>query len=237
MSKGKFNYFRHSTGMRNDPRIKVLQNLMGRKSKEAYHYWCILLELCADISEDGQTEFTFHENTLRVAWETNAKGVQEVCRLLTLSALCVCTHHASHVRCDLVKLPKYLGSYDTKERKEKEKKEKKLLEKSPLAILFNPDDEIQGWLLTGTEAAQKDLLQKYSHHILAEEIKKAYLWQLEKSPRKAGTFLVTWMSNIKATAYGLSRSSLTKTKATPDNPTGNPYKAILSEMDKSGETA
>lgn len=223
MSKGKFNYFRHSVGTRNDPKIKVLQNLLGRKSKEAYHYYFILLELCAEVSEDGQTEFEFHENTLRVAWETNAKGVQEVCRVLTLSALCVCTHHASHVRCDLVKLPKYLGSYDTKESKEKKRKENKILEHSALSILFSVDDEIQSWLLTGTEASQKELLEKYSHHVLAEEVKKAFLWQLEKSPRKAGSFLITWMGNKKTSAFNPKQAQKSKGRITPGNPTGNPH--------------
>lgn len=234
---GKFNYFRHSTGMRNDPRMKVFQNLLGRKAKEAYHYYCILLELCTENSVDGQTEFVFHENTLRVAWETNAKGVQEVCTNLTLSALCVCTHHASHVMCDLVKLPKYLGSYDTKEKKEKEKKGKQILENSPLSCLFAQDDEIQPWLLTGTDAAQKELLEKHSHHVLAEEIKKAFLWQLEKSPRKAGSFLVTWMSNKKTPAFNPNHARKTKTIATPSNPTGDPYLAELNEIRKNGEIA
>lgn len=80
------------------------------------------------------------------------------------------------------------------------KKEKNIII-SPLSILFSQDDEIQVWLKTGTEAAQKQLLDNHSHHVLAEEVKKAYLWQLEKKPRKAGTFLVTWMSNKKTSAF------------------------------------
>jgi hypothetical protein len=225
---GKFNYFRHAVSARNDAKMKVFQNLLGRKSKEAYHYYFILLELCAADADEGQTEFTFHENTLRVAWETNARGLHEVCKLLTLSALCLCDVRANHVTCALVKLPKYLGSYDAKERKEKERKEKKLLEQSILSGLFDPADEIQPWLLTGTEASQKELYEKHSHHILAEEIKKAYLWQLEKAPRKAGTFLVTWLSNKKASAYGpkSGRGAIhPRAPITEDNPTGNPYKA------------
>ena len=228
MASGKFSYFRHSVDMRNDPKIKVFQNLLGRKSKEAYHYYLILLELCSWQSDDGQTEFIFHENTLRVAWETNAKGVHEVCANLTLSALCVCTHRASHVVCTMVKLPNYLGSYSTKESKVKERKVN-ILEHSPLSSLFDAQDEIQKWLLTGTEASQKELLEKHSHHILAEEIKKAFLWQLEKSPRKAGTFLITWMSNKKTTAFNPRQAQAGfKNKsngvvATPLNPTGNPY--------------
>lgn len=234
---GKFSYFRHSVDLRNDPKMKVFQNLLGRKNKEAYHYFCILLELCANESKDGQTEFTFHENTLRVAWETNAKGVQEVCALLTLSALVVCAHHASHVVCSCANLPKYLGSYDAKEKKGKEKKVNILLDTSLLSVLFPKDDEIQPWLLTGTESAQKELLEKHSHHVLAEEIKKAFLWQLEKAPRKAGSFLVTWMSNKKTPAYMPRSSHKTKTTVTAGNPTGNPFKAQLDEIRDEGKVS
>lgn len=72
---------------------------------------------------------------------------------------------------------------------------------SPLAFLFDADDEIQDWLKTGTTASQNELLANHSHHVLVEEIKKAYLWQLEKKARKAGTFLITWMSNKKTAAF------------------------------------
>lgn len=231
---GKFGYFRHSVNTRNDPKMKVFQNLLGRKAKEAYHYYFKLIELCAGEAVEGQTEFTFHENTLRVTWETNAKGVQELCTHLTLSALCVCTHHASHVVCDLVNLPKYLGSYDTKEKKEKKGKESKVLEHSILSTLFKPEDPIQPWLLTGTEAAQEEILKKYSHHVLAEEIKKAFLWQLEKSPRKAGSFLVTWMSNKKTSAFNPKSP---KVASSPENPTGDPYLQQVIDMDKPGVSA
>lgn len=198
---GKFSYFRHSVDMRNDPKMIVFCELLGRKKKEAYNYYCKLLELCAYQADDGQTDFIFHEKTVRELWEVTAQGLYEVCTAITRSALAECILSASHVTCRIENLPKYLGSYSTKERKEKEKKEKKILVKSPLAILFSENEEIQTWLLTGTEAAQKELLEKHSHHVLAEEIKKAYLWQLEKSPRKAGTFLVTWMSNKKTSAF------------------------------------
>lgn len=110
------------------------------------------------------------------------------------------------------------------------KKEKKVrINISPLAFLFSPDDEIHEWLLTGTEAAQKSLLESHSPHVLVEEIKKAYLWQLEKTSRDAGTFLVTWMSNINTQGFGFNsaqKSFKSKTNgvvATPQNPTGNPY--------------
>jgi translation elongation factor EF-G len=216
--------------------MKVFQNLLGRKSKEAYHFYFKLIELCSSESSEGQTEFTFHENTLRVLWETNAQGVREVCSHLTLSALCVCTHHASHVNALFVNLPKYLGSYSTKEKKEKEKKVN-ILEASLLSFLFDAEDEIQKWLLTGTESSQKELLEKHSHHVLAEEIRKAFLWQFEKSPRKAGTFLVTWLSNKKSAAFMPRKAHTTKSAVTTDNPTGNPYKNELSEIRSEGKVS
>lgn len=214
-------------------------DLLGRKKKEAYHYWFSLLELCASESDEGQTEFTFHSKTIRDLWLVSEPGLHEVCTAMTLSLLGECTVVASQVKCCIVNLPEYLGSYSTKEIKErKEIKEKKTLERSPLSILFNAEDEIQKWLLTGTEASQKELLEKHSHHVLAEEIKKAFLWQLEKSPRKAGTFLVTWMSNKKTQAFGVNQGQARlKTKsnsltATPENPTGNPYKQQIIELEK-----
>jgi hypothetical protein len=79
---------------------------------------------------------------------------------------------------------------------------KNILEHSPLSILFPPEDEIHAWLLTGTLAAQKELLEKYSHHVLAEEIKRAYCWKIEKKKsREAGSFLLTWLGNKKTAAF------------------------------------
>lgn len=226
---GKFNYFRHSVSTSDDPKMRVFANLLERRSKEAYYYYFKLLELCASESIDGQTEFTFHETTLRAKWETNTKGVRDMCELLTLSTLVMCESHASHVVCHIPNLPKYLGLYDAKESKEKKRKVNNILEASTLSVLFSENDEIQKWLLTGTDSAQKELLEKHSHHVLAEEIKKAYLWQLEKAPRKAGSFLITWMSNKKTTAFNPGKAQAGfKNKsngvvATPLNPTGNPY--------------
>lgn len=116
--------------------------------------------------------------------------------------------------------------------KKNSKGKRKTLESSPLATLFPATDEIQDWLLTGTEAVQRELLEKFSHHVLAEEIKKAYFWQLEKQSRQAGTFLLTWMSNKKTTAYGLQPP---KTEISELNPTGNPYRA--QRLAKEGESA
>lgn len=119
---------------------------------------------------------------------------------------------------------------------EKIKGKRKTLDHSPLSTLFKPEDSIQSWLLTGSLEAQKELLEKFSHHVLAEEVKKAFIWQCENKSRNAGSFLLTWLSNKKTTAFmpnsaqkrfsgrgaGIEPSEL--------NPTGNPY--IQEAIDK-----
>lgn len=124
----KFSYFRHSVNARNDDKLKEFGSLLGRKSKEGYFYFFTLIELCASQSDDGQTEFKIHQNTLRTLWETNAKGVQVMCKLLTSCALVMCKPCANHVVFSIPNLPIYLGLYDVKKRKEKERKTKEIKE-------------------------------------------------------------------------------------------------------------
>lgn len=84
-------------------------------------------------------------------------------------------------------------------RKSKEQK------KSPLAFLFSPDDEIQPWISSAKASVnvQSELLEKYSHHVLRDEVKTAYQWTLEKKPAHAGLFLKNWMKNVpEKSAYG-----------------------------------
>lgn len=236
MSASKFTYFRHSVTVRTNKKMVMLKDILGKRKREAYHFWFTLIELCASESDEGQTDFVFHQKTLRDLWEVSEPGVAEVCTAITLSELGELTTVGQSVKCRIVNLPEYLGSYSVKEIK-KRKKENILLENSPLSILFDTSDEIQKWLLTGTEASQKELLEKHSHHVLAEEIKKAYLWQLEKSPRKAGTFLVTWMSNKKTKAFNPKRAQPLSLGVTPDNPTGDPFKAKIERLKREQEVS
>lgn len=83
----------------------------------------------------------------------------------------------------------------------KEKKDKNTIKHSPLAFLFPENLEIQKWLLSGNGKVQEQLLTDHSHHILAEEIKKAFLWQTVKAKRKSDLYLVNWMSNKKTNGY------------------------------------
>jgi hypothetical protein len=246
MASGKKNYFRHSVNARNDEKIVTL---IANHGKEAYFHYMALVEMCAQkaINEDmkGDETFIFHRRTV-------CSELMVTPRRLGGHLLAIQSSHLGDLVATLEKvsvrfpnLVKYLGRYESKitsnspnKRKEKEIKEKeikviknKLLEFSQLSILFKPEDEIQSWLLTGSEAAQKELLEKHSHHVLAEEIKKAYLWQCEKKPRKAGSFLITWMGNKNTAAFNPNQAQARfKNQSngitpTPQNPTGNPYTA------------
>lgn len=114
---------------------------------------------------------------------------------------------------------------------------------SPLAFLFKPEDEIQVWLLTGSHKVQSSLVEKYSHHVLAEEVFAAYLWQSVRETRKSDMFLVNWMKNKNTHGLGSNQAKASfKSKshgvtATPENPTGNPYRAQRLAMNENGETA
>jgi spore cortex formation protein SpoVR/YcgB (stage V sporulation) len=236
---GKFTHFRHSVNARNDDKIKELGRLLGRKSKEAYFHYFALIELCSSESDEGQTEFKIHNNTLRTLWESNAKGVQTMCELLAKSALVVCKPCVNHVVFEIPNLPNYLGSYETnKIKKIKEKKENKLTEDpkkilppeasqdnlkkpSPLSVYFSDSPEIQEWLDAGVHETHLMLLKKYSHHEVVDLIARAYAWAKPRGAR-AETWLYTFVSNTTTPAYGANRHQK-KSRATPANPTGNPY--------------
>jgi hypothetical protein len=124
----------------------------------------------------------------------------------------------------------------SKNLRNKEVKNKRIiLKQSPLAFLFDASDPIQTWLLTGTLNAQEELLKNHSHHVLAEEIKKAFIWQCEKKKREAGSFLITWLGNKKTAAFNPKQGQKQFIKATPDNPTGNPYKVELEQIRREKE--
>lgn len=101
------------------------------------------------------------------------------------------------------------------------KAKRKTLEKSPLAFLFDANDEIQSWLLTGTEAVQTEIVSRFkSFPALPSEIKRAYFWQVEKESRLAGTYLLNWLSDSKT--FGKAPNQA-KVQVSASNPTGNPY--------------
>jgi predicted regulator of amino acid metabolism with ACT domain len=127
----------------------------------------------------------------------------------------------------------------------KEPKKKRILsiiEKSPLAFLFKENDPIQEWLISegSSENVQLELAETISHHVLAEEVKTAYQWQLEREPRNAGLFLKNWIKNKKTTVYkpnqgkAAFKSKSNTVTTTTENPTGSPY---LQEAIDKGLTA
>lgn len=98
------------------------------------------------------------------------------------------------------------------------RKEGKNIFISPLMFLFPNDKEIQNWLLTGDQKSHETLLAKYSHHILAEEITKAFIWQSTKKKRGAGLYLLNWLSNKNTHGYGANQAQ----KAVSGSHTINP---------------
>jgi hypothetical protein len=239
MASGKKNYFRHSFNARND---EFVIGLINEFKEKGYYMWFALTEVCAEMVNDG------HSQPLKINQSRLYRELR--CNQRTLNLFLTYCEGRSKVHSryieptydlEIPSLLKYVGKYlenapnktKLKEIKEKEIKviKNKLLEFSQLSILFKPEEEIQSWLLTGTEAAQKELLAKHSHHVLAEEIKKAYLWQCEKKPRKAGSFLITWMGNKNTAAFNPNQAQARfKNQSngitpTPQNPTGNPYTA------------
>lgn len=144
MSNDTKSYFRHSCGARNDDKINDLMASLGRRAKEAYFYYFTLIEFCASSSEDGQTEFTLHEATLRELWRCNVQGVHEMCDKLTSSALLSHTKRAGRVVFSIPNLPKYKGKYKKEDEKkalikvkESKEKENKLNEKEEVIVVVN----------------------------------------------------------------------------------------------------
>jgi hypothetical protein len=117
MSKGNRDYFRHSFHARNDDKIRAFGALLGRQKRESYFYYFTLIELCASMSEDGQTVFKIHTQVLREMWMTDTQGAHNMCKRLASVALLMLHSCSSHVVVEIPNLPKYLGKYKNKESK------------------------------------------------------------------------------------------------------------------------
>lgn len=113
---------------------------------------------------------------------------------------------------------------------------------SPLSFLFSSSPDIQEWLNAGIHETHLMLLNKFSHHELVDLVEKAFAWAVPRGI-KAETWLYTFVSNKKTTAYGSNSTKASFKKKshgvtpTPDNPTGDPYQAQLDQIRKNGETA
>jgi hypothetical protein len=234
MASGRKNYFRHSMTAFEDSKIQKAIELLGY---EGYAFYFILIELLAkQCDANFHNPIKIHQQTLRIVWRKSQQSCNKVVTKLQQSGLFVVTFSESFYEFDIPNLAKYLGTYDGKfspnapnKRKENEIKvneikvnETKTKPKvlvaqkiSPLAFLFPESDEVQKWLLTGKAEVQKSLLDNYSHHILAQEIRKAYLWQSVKSKRKSDLFLMNWLGNVKTNGFNPNRGEAGFSGATP----------------------
>jgi hypothetical protein len=112
---------------------------------------------------------------------------------------------------------------------DQDKEKAKDQETSPMLFLFPNDEPIKLWLNAGDYKIQKEILNSNSHHVLVEEIRKAFIWQYSKEKRRADGFLYTWLKNVNNKGFGLiNRQSTNGNKSE----TGNPYKKQLEEMRK-----
>jgi hypothetical protein len=242
MASGKKNYFRHSASAFEDPKIQKAISLLGY---EGYAFYFILLELFTKQCENEfKNPITIHQQTVRIVLRKSQQSCHKVVTKLQESGLFVVTFKESFYEFHIPNLAKYLGKYEAKihpnapnKRKEKERKEKEIKDinkdlvntesvasqkQSPLSFLFSKDPEIQSWLDDGIYETHLMLLKKFSHHVLADLIEKAYAWAKPRGA-KAETWLYTFVSNKNTSGFGLNRAKVTKSRITPGNPTGNPY--------------
>jgi hypothetical protein len=229
--------------------------LRGRVGVGFYFYYFSLLEQCGEASSDElKEEYTFHDSTIRNLWCINLKKSERVAIEMMSVGLLEFKKAQNTFQFTIPNLAKYLGKYDSKsisnnpnKRKEKEIKENKIIisdekKSSPLSFLFSKNPEIQKWLNDGIHETHMMLLKKYSHHELADLIEQAYSWALPRNIR-AETWLYTFTSNKNTNAYGANQGQVkfkSKTNGvvpTPENPTGNPYKAQRLAIENKGESA
>ena len=238
MATGKKNYFRHSFNARNDEFIIGLINEFGERG---YYMWFALCEMCGELLADGhQFPLKFHQSRLY-------KELR--CTQRTLNLFLTYSQHRSKVlstyveptfNLEIPNLIKFIGKYSEngpnkrKEKENKEKENKVLVEASkkvsPLSFLFANSPEIQQWLNEGIHETHMMLLKKHSHHVLVDLIEQAYAWAVPRNKR-AETWLYTFTSNKNTHGYGANQPQKRKSTATPDNPTGNPYKEQLKQFD------
>jgi hypothetical protein len=242
MASGKKNYFRHSSSAFEDSKIQKAIELLGY---EGYAYYFILVELLTKQCEtDFRNPIKIHQQTLRIVWRKSQQSCHKVVTKLQESGLFVATFNESFYEFNIPSLSKYLGKYESKfqpnvsnKRKEKERKEKEIKDinstekketleaprkPSPISFLFANNPEIQTWLNNGVHETHAMLLSKYSNHVLVDLVEKAFAWATPRGIR-AESWLYTFVSNKKTAGFGSNQAQASKKRATPGNPTGNPY--------------
>lgn len=260
MASGKKNYFRHSFFARNDMKLKLLRDRVGIGF---YFYYFSLLEQCGEASSENLKDiYEFHNSTIRNLWSINLKKSERIAIEMMSVGLLEFKKLENSFLFTIPNFSKYMGRYESKlesnspnKRKEKERKEKEsklnteaeknlpkiesqevLKKASPLSFLFDHRPDIQTWLNLGNHDTHLILVKERSHHELVELVPKAFDWAAQKNLR-AESWLRTFMLNQNTHGYGSNQAKKSKTAPTPNNPTGNPYKAQLDELRRNGEIA
>lgn len=238
MASGKKNYFRHSFNARND---EFVIELINEFKEKGYFMWFSLIEICAEMVADGHNQpLKLHRSRLIRELRCNESTLKVFLRYCEGRSKVLHTYLEPTFNLEIPNLVKYVGKYSENapnKRKEKEIKEKEIInnsnnqkslnisaqqKQSPLSFLFSKNPDIQKWLNEGVHETHFLLLKKYSHHVLVDLVEKAYAWAAPRSIR-AESWLYTFVSNKKTHGFGANQAQVTKKRATPGNPTGNPY--------------
>ena len=259
MASGKKNYFRHSFFARNDMKLKLLRDKVG---VGFYFYFFSLLEQCGEASSDQLKDiYEFHDSTIRSLWSVNLKKSERIANEMMSVGLLEFKKLENSFQFTIPNFAKYLGKYETKndpnspnKRKEKEIKEKEtklntedktegkshlvepgtiIKKPSPLSRLFDHMPEVQAWLDQGSHDTHTLMLKNFPVVVLTAEIPDMFIWAMRNNIR-AEHWMLKRLNNIdtskafKPTKKSFSTNPFTSTS----NPTGNPYKAQIEELER-----
>lgn len=259
-------YFKHYSTASDSKSLNAVFDKFGHKG---IAFWWMLVELCCE-HWDGKSnpDFVFHQRTVASKLKSSPTSVRPWLELCSTLGMCAFANKNSQFE---IKIPKLLEVktsrtviksnkivFDVEENRREENRDniisevkknlpevqtEEILKKpSPLSFLFSNSPEIQEWLNAGIHETHLMLLKKFSHHELVDLVEKAFAWAVPRGI-KAETWLYTFVSNKKTTAYGSNSTKASFKKKshgvtpTPDNPTGDPYQAQLNEIRKKGEIA
>lgn len=251
MASGKKNYFRHSFNARND---EFIVGLMNEFKEKGYFMWFALCEMSGEMLADGHKwPLKYNQSRLYKELRCNHSKLHMFFTYCEHRCKISVTYVSPTFSLEIPSLLKYVGKYSEispnkikeKEIKEKETKEavegeaeaQKILPEvapqeiqkkpSPLSFLFN-DPEIKNWLNEGIHETHLLLLNKFSHHVLVEQVEAAFVWAREKNVR-AEAWLYTFVSNKNTYGLGSNQAKASFSRKghgvqpTDKNPTGNPY--------------
>lgn len=254
-------YFKHYSTASDSKSLNKVFDKFGHKG---IAFWWMLVELCCE-NWDGKSEpeFVFHQRTVATKLKSSPNSVRPWLELCSTLDMCAFAHFETQFEIKIPKLaevktsrsviksnknqlPVYIEEEKEENRIDLDIDAKKILpevqpevilkKSSPLSFLFDQMPEVQKWLNEGSHDTHAILVKNFSHHILAEEVPKLFTWAQKKSVR-AESWMHTRLLNIDTKLYGANKGKVIKSLATPDNPTGDPYRAKLNEIRKKGQTA